>query len=292
MRARWLVNLALLLLVGAIAAFLYFRPAATTQGQKSYQLSVLKVANFTRLSVEFPAKAPVMFEKIDGYWRLTKPYSARADQASVLRILSLAIASSKEKFPTTDLGRFGLDNSVLKLKMNDETFSFGTFNPVTSEQYVAYKDAVYLLPSTYSEAASVQVVELIDKNPLKPTEQIAGFDFARLEQWEDTRLSVDLVNGKWKASVPSAKPDQNQMKEWYGNYWEHNPAQSVEPYTPDRKATYPSFEVKLKDGSKVHFDKLQESPELQLGRPDEGMMYHFPQDVGFSMLNPPVGLAK
>jgi len=72
----------------------------------------------------------------------------------------------------------------------------------------------------------------------------------------------------------------------------HNPAQSVEPYTPDRKATYPSFEVKLKDGSKVHFDKLQESPELQLGRPDEGVMYHFPQDVGFNMLNPPVGLPK
>lgn len=292
MRARWLVNLALLLLVGAIAAFLYFRPAATTQEQKSYQLSALKLANFTKLSVEFPAKAPVMFEKIDGYWRLSKPYRARADQVSVLRILSLAIASSSEKFPANDLARFGLDNPRLKLKMNDETFSFGTYNPVTSEQYVAYKDSVYLLPGTYSEAASVQVVELIDKNPFKPTEQIVGFNFAHLEQWEDTRLSVDLVDGKWKASVANAKPNQNQMKEWYDNYWVHNPAQSVEPYTPDRKATYPSFEVKLKDGSKVHFDKLQESPELQLGRPDEGMMYHFPQDVGFSMLNPPVGLAK
>ena len=292
MRARWLVNLALLLLVGAIAAFLYFRPAATTQGQKSYQLSVLKLANFTKLSVEFPAKAPVMFEKIDGYWHLSKPYRARADQVSVLRILSLAIASSSEKFPANDLARFGLDNPRLKLKMNDETFSFGTFNPVTSEQYVAYKDSVYLLPSTYSEAASVQVVELIDKTPLKPTEQIAGFNFAHLEQWEDTRLSVDLVDGKWKISVANAKPNQNQMKEWYDNYWVHNSAQSVEPYTPDRKATYPSFEVKLKDGSKAHFDKLQESPELQLGRPDEGMMYHYPQDVGFSMLNPPVGLAK
>jgi len=292
MRARWLVNLALLLLVGGIAAFLYFRPTATTQGQKSYQLSVLKLANFTKLSVEFPAKAPVMFEKIDGYWHLSKPYRARADQVSVLRILSLAIASSSEKFPANDLARFGLDNPRLKLKMNDETFSFGTFNPVTSEQYVAYKDSVYLLPSTYSEAASVQVVELIDKTPLKPTEQIAGFNFAHLEQWEDTRLSVDLVDGKWKISVANAKPNQNQMKEWYDNYWVHNSAQSVEPYTPDRKATYPSFEVKLKDGSKAHFDKLQESPELQLGRPDEGMMYHFPQDVGFSMLNPPVGLPK
>jgi len=42
----------------------------------------------------------------------------------------------------------------------------------------------------------------------------------------------------------------------------------------------------------VHFDKIQESPELLLGRPDEGIIYHFPPDTGFTMLNPPVGLPK
>jgi hypothetical protein len=65
-------------------------------------------------------------------------------------------------------------------------------------------------------------------------------------------------------------------------------AKSVEFYSPDRKATYPSFEVKLADGSKVHFDKLQESPDLILARPDEGLQYHFANDVGFTMLNPPI----
>jgi len=54
--------------------------------------------------------------------------------------------------------------------------------------------------------------------------------------------------------------------------------------------THPSFEVKLADGSKVHFDKIQESPELILARPDEGLMYYFPQDEGFVMLNPPINL--
>ena len=82
------------------------------------------------------------------------------------------------------------------------------------------------------------------------------------------------------------------MNAWLEGGWIHASATSVEPYTPDRKATYPSLEIKLKDGSKVHFDKIQESPELILGRPDEGISYHFPQDAGFTMLNPPIGLAK
>jgi hypothetical protein len=82
------------------------------------------------------------------------------------------------------------------------------------------------------------------------------------------------------------------MNEWFDTSWKHPSVTSVEPYTPDRKATYPSLEVKLADGKKVHFDKIQESPELLLARPDEGLIYHFPQDAGFVMLNPPINLPK
>ncbi|TSA50926.1 MAG: hypothetical protein D4R48_00520 [Nitrosomonadales bacterium] len=71
-------------------------------------------------------------------------------------------------------------------------------------------------------------------------------------------------------------------------FWRKLMALAAEPYKPDGKP-HPSLEIKLKGGKTVHFDKLQESPELLLARPDEGMLYHFPQDIGFSILNPPVG---
>lgn len=292
MRKRWLVNLVLLLLVVGIVFFLHLRTVPKNQAEKTYEISALKLGSFSKLSIEFPAKAPLSFEKVDGYWRILQPYKARADQMSVQRILSVVAATSTEKFPATDLARFGLDNPVLKLKLDNEEFLFGTYNPVSGDQYMAYKDAVYLVAGTYSESASTQAIELIDKSPLKPTEKVAGFDFSHLEQWESIRLNVDLVEGKWKVSAANAKPEQNAMNEWLDSNWTHASAKSVELYTPDRKATYPSFEIKFKDGSKVHFDKIQESPELLLGRPDEGIMYHFPQDAGFVMLNPPVNLPK
>jgi hypothetical protein len=292
MKARWLLNLGLLLLIAGIVTFLYLRPQPKVEGPKSYELSTLKIADFSQVTVEFPAKAPVMLEKIDGYWNIIKPYKAPADQMSVQRIMSIVGAVSAVKFPADDLARFGLDNPKLKLTLDKEEFLFGTINPVSGQQYVTYKDGVYLLAPVYAESASTQVVELIDKRPLKPREEVAGFDFSRLEQWEEIRLNVDLAEGQWKISAPTAKPDQNQMNEWLELAWLQAYATSVEPYTPDRQAVFPSFEIKMKDGKKVHFDKMQESPELLLARPDEKLIYHFPSDMGFSMLNPPINLPK
>ncbi|HYG12825.1 MAG TPA: DUF4340 domain-containing protein, partial [Methylophilaceae bacterium] len=142
MKSRWLVNLVLLLLVAGIVTFLYLRPQSQEQGQKSYEISTHKLADFSRIRVEFPAKAPAVFEKIDGHWRIVDPYGARADLMSMQRMLSIVAAQSPVKFPATDLARFGLDKPKLRLKLDEEEFLFGTYNPVTSEQYVAYKDGV------------------------------------------------------------------------------------------------------------------------------------------------------
>jgi len=296
MKNRWLLNLIMLAVVAGLVTFLYMRPQANTGAPSQHEVSTLKLGDFTSIKVEFPTKAPTTFEKVDGLWRMTAPYKTRADQISVQRILAIIAAKSTEKFPATDLTKFGFDHPLLKLKfinsMGTEEFVFGTFNPVTEEQYVTYKDAVYLLPGSYSEAASTQAIELIDKNPLAKPEakQIVGFDFSRLEQWVEVRLNVDIVDGKWKVNVAKAKITQNEMNEWLDFSWKQTQSNSVELYTPDHNAGYPSFDVKLKNGKTVRFDKIQESPDLLLGRSDEGLMYHFNSDVGFNMLNPPLNI--
>ena len=295
MKNRWILNLILLVVVAGLVSFLYLRPKQDAVKENSYEVSSYKLAEFNAIKVEFPAKAAVTFEKVNGFWNLTAPYKTRADQASVQRILAIIAASSSQKIVTDDLQKFGLHQPSIKLtlfrdKNNAEEFLFGTFNPLNDEQYVSHRNTVYLISNDYGSAASSQVIELIDKAPLKPTEKVAGFDFSHLEQWEESRLNVDLVDGQWKVSIENAKPTQNEMNEWADYSWIHTRAKSVELYTPDRKVTHPSFEVKLADGSKVHFDKIQESPELILARPDEGLMYYFPQDEGFVMLNPPINL--
>ncbi len=286
----------MLALVAGLVAFLYLRPQANNDAPVQHEVTTLKLADFTSIKVEFPTQAPTTFEKVDGFWRMTAPYKTRADQISVQRILSIIAAKTKDKFAAADQEKFGLSKPQLRLKLGSaagtEEFIFGTFNTVTDEQYVAYKNGVYLLSSGYSTAATTQAIEMIDKIPLAQAElkQISGFDYARLEQWEDIGLQLDITEGKWKTNAPKAKITQNELNEWLDFSWKQAQAKQVELYTPDRKIIYPSLKVKLKDGSTVHFDKIQESPDLLLARPDEGLMYHFNNDVGFNMLNPPLNI--
>ena len=296
MKNRWILNFVMLALVAGLVAFLYLRPQASNDGPTQHEVTTLKLADFNAIKVEFPTQAPTTFEKVNGLWRMTAPYKTRADQLSVQRILSIIAAKTQNKFTAGDKEKFGLDKPQLRLKLSGvtgtEEFIFGTFNTVTDEQYVAYKDSVYLLPGNYAEAASTQAIEMVDKSPLAPPEakQIVGFDYAHLEQWEDIGLQVDIAGGNWKTNAPKAKITQNELNEWLDFSWKQAQAKQVELYTPDRKITYPSFKIKLKDGTKVHFDKIQESPDLLLARPDEGLLYHFANDVWFTMLNTPLNI--
>lgn len=296
MKNRWILNLVLLAVIGGLIAFLYLRPEKEVQTAAKHEVSQLKLASINAVKVEFPAKAAVTFEQIGGYWHMTAPYKLRADQLSVQRILSVIAATSESKFSAEDLAKYGLDKPLVKVQLSgdsgEQTFVYGTYNTVTNEQYVAYGDGVYLLNAGYSEAATTQPIEMVDKNILAPSEakHLTGFDYSHLEQWEEVSLNVDIEEGQWKTNLAKAKPTQNDMNEWLEFSWKQNPAKSVKTYTPDRQKTYPSFKVKLSDSKTIHFDKLMESPELLLARPDEGLVYHFSNDVGFTMLNPPLNL--
>lgn len=292
MKNRWILNLVLLALIGGLVTFLYLRPKTEVGGASKYEVSQLKLAGINSVKVEFPAKAPVTFEKVDGYWHMTAPYKARADQLSVQRILAVIAATSEYKFPTSDLAKYGIDHPLLKVTLarddGDAHFFYGTYNTVTNQQYVAYQDGVYLLDISYSEAASTQPIEMVDKNLLAPAEakQITGLDFAHLG-WEATLPDASIKDGQWHTSKPQAMLIQNDLNEWLEFSWKQNPAKSVEIYTPDRQKEFPSFKVKLANGESVHVDVLMESPQMLLARPDEGLIYSFANDVGTAMLSPP-----
>lgn len=288
MKKRWLINLILLLLVAGLGVFVWMRDKPVDSGPQRFPVSAFDPVGVTRINLEQPAKKPVVFEKQNGRWRMLEPYKGRADAFSIGRILSIANAMSTERFVLEDPVKYGLETPQMRVRMDDKVFDFGMFNPVNGEQFVTHGGQVFSVATTFAEAAATQPIELLDKHPLDSSEEIAGFDFSALEQWERSRLNVDLQpDGSWKASAAAAKPNQDHMNEWFKE-WQELKATAVEPLSPDG-AEYPYAIVKLKNGKKIRLIKRQESPELLLLREDESMQYHFPQDVGFNILNPPVG---
>jgi hypothetical protein len=270
MKNRWLINIILLVIVLSISLFLFLKPSEIKQ-TKQFAISTFNLSDFDSIKVDFPSKASVIFKKNIESWEMIEPIKGRADQFSVQKIISIVATSSSEKLPSNDLAKYGLDKPTVKLKLIhkdlEEEFIFGTYNSVTEDQYLLYKNNVYLISGAYSEAASTQPIEFIDKSPLSKSEQIKDFDFSRLEQWQSKRLKVTHINNDWTASEGNAVK-QNEMAEWFDMTWVKNPAKSVEKSSIDLRIPYKSFDIHTTNGKKITFLRIQESPETQLYRVD------------------------
>jgi hypothetical protein len=291
MKSRWLTNIGLLVIVLITSLYSWTIFQKEPVESAKFELTKFKLSDFDELKIDFPSKISTHFKIIDNHWRMLSPHKARADQLYVYRILSILATSSLEKLSADDLSKYGLDQPNLKITFlgNDlkEVILFGTYNPINEDQYVLYKDNVFLISGGFSETASFMPVELIEKNPIAKSEIIKSFDFSRLEQWQDSRLKLNYSNNKWSVEGKDISIVQFDVNEWYEMTWKNIPAKSVEPYKIDQRMGYKSFDILL-NNKKLTFYRIQESPELLLFREDEGLLYHFPSDLGFTMLNPHV----
>jgi hypothetical protein len=291
MKSRWLTNIGLLVIVLITSLYSWTIFQKEPVESAKFELTKFKLSDFDELKIDFPSKISTHFKIIDNHWRMLSPHKARADQLYVYRILSILATSSLEKLSADDLSKYGLDQPNLKMTFlgNNlkEVILFGTYNPINEDQYVLYKDNVFLISGGFSETASFMPVELIEKNPIAKSEIIKSFDFSRLEQWQDSRLKLNYSNNVWSVEGKSLSIVQFDVNEWYEMTWKNIPAKSVEPYKMDQRVGYKSFDILL-NNKKLTFYRIQESPELLLFRKDEGLLYHFPSDLGFTMLNPHV----
>jgi len=292
MKSRWLINIGLLLLV--LITFFYSWTIFQKEPVESirFELSKFKLSDFNELKIDFPSRISTHFKIVDNHWRMLSPHKARAEELYVYRILSILATSSLEKLSSDDLSKYGLDQPNLKITFLGNNlkavFLFGTYNPINEDQYVLYKDNVFLISGGFSETAAFMPTELIEKNPIAKSEKIKSFNFSRLEQWQDSRLKLNNINNAWNVEGKNLLITQSDVNEWYEMTWKNIPAKSVKPYKMDERIGYKSFDIVLKDNKKLTFYRIEESPELLLFRKDEELLYHFPSDLGFTMLNPHV----
>ena len=294
MTNKWVTNLILLIaLVGAsIVAFQSLKEEPEVV--KGIEVTNFKLSDFDEIELNFPSKAKVHFKIIENHWKILSPVKGRANERYIYQLLSILASKSPEKLKSDDLEKYGLDQPQLKLiflnkaKKLKEEFVFGTYNAISENQYIKYKDDVFIVNGLFSETASYVPIEFIDKRPIAPYETIQGFNFSRLEQWQKNQLKLVKKNGNWIAKGINVKTTQADILEWLSVSWDGLQALSIESFMMDSRLGYKSFDVIVNDNKKVTFYKIQESPQLHLYRKDEGLLYRFPGDLGFTMLTPHV----
>lgn len=271
MKARLILNLALLAAVVGLGLFFYFKPKAGNPAE--FPLSDLKVQEVTRVMIERQDGA-LTLERRGAVWYVTAPFQSRADPIKIQSILDIASAKSKQRLAARDLARFDLDQPPVRVTIDGRQFSYGAVNTLTREQYVATGDSVFLVPLHFGSAIPRRLSDLAARQVLADDEAPVRFEFPD--------LTVAQQDGKW-VTRPELNLTQDEINQWVQE-WRMALASRSEP---DAKAKgKQDLKIALKDGKTMTFKILQKEPELVLARSDENMRYYFPQDTGKRLLNP------
>lgn len=284
MMRSWISLAALLVLVAGLGTWIWYKPAAPARA--SHPLSELKPQEVNRIALERPARAAspavaIVLERVEDEWRMTEPVSARVETPQVERLTALLDAQSVARYPATDLARYGLDQPLATMTLNNQSFRFGSINETTREQYVLAGEHVYAVPLALRTSLPRDANALISRALFAPGETPVRFELPG--------FTAALEDGTWTLAPPGDDPGPDERNGWAGA-WRQATAAQAAPH--DGRGPIETLSVELKDGGSIKLGVLQREPELILLRTDEGIQYHFLAATAKRLLMPPGTPAK
>lgn len=278
LRRRWLLNAALLVLIGALAWLAIYR-AGQEKDVAGPPLTTLATEAISQLRIEQPNHPVIALEKTGTEWTLTAPVRARANHFNVESLLRIVAAPGETRFPMVeaDLAKFGLDQPQSRVWYGNEEIAFGSLHPLNNRIYVLYKNEVVLIPAHYLASALYPYTNFIDSRLFEEARKITA---VRLPDF-----TVTQKNGAWHKQPPDRKLTSDRLNE-YAAEWQNARALSVEKYSG--KEVLDRIEVaSVRDGEteKLTLGILAYKPDFVLYRSDENLEYHFTEETGKRLLN-------
>lgn len=271
---RWLLNLALLLVVILLAVFAWYRSAHPPK-EAQPALTELDPEAVRRVEIERTNQPLVVLERGENGWRLTAPLQARADSFAVDALLRLARAPIEATVAAADgdLARYGLARPTLVVRFDGAAIRFGEMHPLKDDHYVQYGSAVHLISSRYYAQAAAKYTNLIDGRLIEPGRKPVSFKLPG--------FALTQKDGTWQRQPEIASLSSDRINAFVDD-WRHSRALQVEKYSGRKAMDHVIITFEDEPGHKTTLDLgvIARTPELVLARPDEGLEYHFPEEAG------------
>ena len=148
MRARWWVNLVLLLVLGGLTLAIRLEVARESNPQT---LAGLDPADLRLIAVERSGEPTVRLERTAEGWRLREPMDIDAEQDQVGKLLQVLSAPVRRSFPekAASPAELGLDPPRIVLRLDGLSLAFGSLDPVTQHRYVGSDGLVHLIDESF-----------------------------------------------------------------------------------------------------------------------------------------------
>ena len=278
MKNRWLLNIGLGLLIGVLVLLAVYKPGANKESDGT-ALTALIPDSIQRIRLLRPKKPEIVLEKTGEAWRLIAPHAARANSNRVNELLQLAAARASTRFPAipADLGKYGLDNPLATLFLNDAEIRFGGMHPLDNQLYVLHAGQVQLIPTSVFRAVSAPLNDFFNSALLAEKTKPVAFKFPAFSLKQNEQ-------GAW-VRTPELKTLSSDRINRFVDEWRYARALSVAPYAgqPVRERVT----ITLVDADKTHtleIGVLAHKPEFIVVRKDENLEYHFPEDIGTRLM--------
>lgn len=278
MKNRWLLNIGLTLLVGALVLLVLYKPG-TSKNAEGTPLTALTVDAIQRIRLIRPKQPEILLEKSGEDWRLATPRSARANSFRVNELLRLATTRVGTRFPAVpaELGKYGLDQPLATLFLNDAEIRFGGTHPLDNQLYVLHDGQVQLIPASVFRAVSAPLTDFLSTSLIEDKAKPLAFRFPAFGLKQNEQ-------GAW-TRTPELKGLGSDQLNRFVDEWRYARALSTATYSG--KPVKERVTLTLADGNQqrvIEFGVLAYKPEFILYRKDENLEYSFPEETGTRLL--------
>ncbi len=272
------LNLIMVATIGSLLLFLYFKPQS--QGNPEYSIASNSAGTVQSVHIVRPQQE-IMLKRLNDHWYLTTPLHARANEEKVRRILEILQAKSQQRFPLTDLGRFGLERPNVLLTIDDTQSGFGGFAPTTNQQYMAAGDHVHLIAPRYALALPGSINDLVDPKLLAPGEIPVKFELPH--------FAAEFHHPNWRVTLQRSDHAVTEaaLKDWIRLWQTASAAELILLSQLDSDFVETGMlKIGLQDGRQIDLKILHNAVSIVLVRADEEIGYQFPLDTGRHLLDP------
>lgn len=277
---RLLLNLALLLVVAGLAAFVFWpRPAPTPSGMAL--VPAFDAAAVHHIRIERAGKPALAFERHDGLWQMVAPLKARANPLLMRALLALPQARSTQRYAVAqlDLGQYGLSPPQADIQLGKTRIALGISNPLDQRRYVLHDGWLYLIQDPLASLPESPALDWVSLTLLPPGAQIVALHLPGLE------IRANRPAG-WTLK-PTPKHYSADQVGALLNAWRDATALRLTPAHASEAPHSRTVRIKLADGTQQRFQIIATHPNLVLRDPTLHADYYLPGALAAQLLQLP-----
>lgn len=279
---RGLANIALLVVAIGLLWALWSRPAPRPPLPPA-RLAPVQGAAVTDITITRPGRPAIRLRRATGGWQLVQPFKARAARFRVEALTDIVNARPHDRFvaPKGPLGAFGLAPPQAIVSLNHKRILIGRRRPFGDLRYVLTGHTIALVPAEIIHPRRLTSDSFLSTRLLGDQIHPVAFTLPH--------LTVTRRDGIWRATPTPAQVSNDRIN-GFVDAWRYARALSVSRYHGAPVIARVVIHYHERGQSKalsrhtLVIDILATHPELILLRPDQGLEYHFPQEIGERLL--------